>query len=473
MNESIKHFFVVLVFICASQLQSQTNNILFILDGSGSMWQKIEAEYKIAVAKTVMKDLVAKLPDGTRAGLVAYGHNRKSDCEDIETLVPLRLLDKAAFTAKLDEIDPHGMTPIAKSIQHTLRMLKDENTEVTIILVSDGLETCDGDACELVRQAKVKGAKITVHVIGFGMQEKDLSALECIAQAGNGQYLPANNSSDLADALDQTVEEVPQGDSYLSVRTSLQGELMDAIVKVFKKGDKDETIAGRTYSASTTNPRVFLLPSGEYEVEVSALKLDGSPVQKFADITLLAGDTLSKEVDFTNGIIEVLVTRNGELSDATVKVIRHGEKRPVSASRSYKHNKSNPVTFKVLPGNYDIEIGGLEIAGAPIKKFENQLLEGGGKIVLSHDYKSGGLKVGAKTESGLVDSTVKIHYKTSGKHVKSGRTYMHSKSNPKSFTLEPGIYKVEIKPLKPKGLTKKTIEVEIKAGESLERWSEW
>ncbi len=464
---------LILLAIAFSSLIKAQNNIVFILDGSGSMWQKIDGEFKIAVAKTVMKGLVEKLPDSTRASLVAYGHNRKSDCEDIETLVPFAPLDKTAMSESLDGINPVGMTPIAKSIQHVLDFLKNENEEVTIVLVSDGLETCDGNACELLRQAKAQGAKITMHVVGFGIEEKDLSALECIAQAGNGQYLPANNAGELANALDKTIEPPVEGDSYLSVKATLKGELVDAIVKVYPKGETKEIIAGRTYSASTTNPRLFLLPAGDYEMEVTAITLDGSPQQKFTDLKLMPNDTLTKEVDFSNGTIKIMVTRNGELSDATVKVMKAGLQKEVAASRSYRHAKSNPVIFDILPGTYDIEIKGIEIKGAPIVRFENQVVANGDQLNLEHNFLSGELKVGAKLKSNLVDAVVKVLRKDNDKEVARGRTYMSDHSNPKSFILEPGIYQVEIQPVKPKGLSVKTIEVEIQAGKTLEKWGKW
>ena len=449
------------------------SNVLFILDGSGSMWQKLDNEFKIAAAKSVMKNLVEKLPAGTHAGLIAYGHNRKSDCDDIETLVPLGPLDKVAFTAKLDGINPQGKTPIAKSLQHALDLLKNVDADVTIVLVSDGLETCDGDACELVRQAREQGVRITVHVVGFGIAEQDLSALECIAQAGNGQYLPANNAGELTDALDKTLEEPVTGGGFLSVKVTLEGKLLDASLSIFKKGETKETAVARTYEGPSTNPRLLQLPAGEYEAEVAAIKIDGRPVQKLTGLVVAADDTLSREVEFAQGTFEVLVTRNGELSDAVVKVFKPGEKSAVASGRSYRHAKSNPVVYSVLPGIYDVEIKFIEIAGDPVIRFENQVLEGGKKISLRHDHPSAELKIGAKQGTALVDAVVTVYSKATGKEADRGRTYVSSNSNPKVFTVEPGAYRVRIKPIKPKGLETKTFEVEVKAKESVERWGEW
>jgi len=66
------------------------SNVLFILDGSGSMWAKVEGRAKIDVAKEVLGGLLSDLPSDTRVGLVAYGHTKKDDCKDVQVLAPLR-----------------------------------------------------------------------------------------------------------------------------------------------------------------------------------------------------------------------------------------------------------------------------------------------------------------------------------------------------------------------------------------------
>lgn len=448
-------------------------NVLFILDASGSMWQKLDKEFRIVTAKTVMKNLAGKLPAGTRAGLIAYGHSRKDDCNDIETLVPLALLDKAAFAAKLEALNPMGKTPIAKSIMQALALIRSETAPITIILVSDGLETCEGDACDLVQKAKAQGVKITMHVVGFGMEEKDLSALECIAQAGGGQYFPANNADELTIALDQTVAPPPVGGGYLSVKVTSEGKLLDGSVNVFKKGEKKPFVGARTYEKTTTNPRLLLLPPGTYDVEVVAVRLDGKPTQMFKTLTIAAEDTLRKDVDFSQGTMKILVTRNGELSDATVTIFRAGTKERVAGGRSYKSAEHNPAVFRILPGQYDIELGSVEISDRPEMRFENKTLESGGIIEVAHDFKSGELKIGAQKDGALIDAGIQVISKKTNKSVAGGRTYVSSSSNPKTLIVEPGEYRIELSPVKPAGLAKKTFDVTLKAQETIERTGDW
>ena len=460
-------FFLSLLLLSTLSASSQTttaaasNDVLFVLDGSGSMWQKLDGTFKIAIAKTVLEQLVSDLPSNTRAGLIAYGHNRKSDCADIETLIPIQTLDQAAFKTRLKALNPIGMTPIARSIEQAISLIKADGQAVTCILISDGLETCDGDACALVKKARQAGVKITMHVIGFGLAEKDLSPLECLAQAGGGQYFPANDASELSKALEQSVVKPPTGGGYLSVRSSLDGKLRDAVVEVYRKGETKETAMGRTYEHEDTNPRVFLLPAGDYTVQVQAVRLDGDPVQRFEDIRIVEKDTVALAADFSQAKLEVLVTRNSQLSDAVVVVRDAKTTKVVTQSRTYKRAGTNPKQFSIIPGYYEVEVRGIEISGKPVKIFSGIRLEAGGKVALEHDFTSGELQIGAKKGGEYVDVVVRVN-NPAGKNVASGRTYMSERTNPKKFTLAPGKYKVQLKPVKPKGLAEKTIEVEVK-----------
>ncbi|NUQ22322.1 MAG: VWA domain-containing protein [Saprospiraceae bacterium] len=466
--------FLFLTFILHLTAQTPAaGQYLFILDGSGSMWQKLGEENKIAIAKTVMKNLVQSLPAEAQAGLVAYGHNRKSDCADIETLVPLARLDKAAFSAKLDAINPQGKTPIAQSIAHALAVVKTSSAPVTVILVSDGLETCDGNACDLVKQARKQGVRITLHVVGFGIEEQDLSPLECIAQAGGGRYFPANNADELTGALEQSVEEPVKNGGFLSVKVTLDGNPVDATVKVFKKGETKETALGRTYTGAETNPRVLLLPKGDYVAEINAITLDGRPLQRLADLVIAPNDTLHRTVDFAKGTFEILVTRNAALSDAVVILYRSGTKEVAAQTRSYKDAKNNPVKFQVLPGLYDVSISSVEIEGKPEVRIEKQLLAGAATVSLSHAYQSGELKIGARQDSSPVDATVGIYSKKTGANVANGRTYQTAASNPKTFILEPGEYEVRLNAVKPAGLGKKTLTAVVTAKGTTEVTGTW
>jgi Ca-activated chloride channel homolog len=469
----ILFFLVCLLNALTGALSAQTSGVLFIFDASGSMWGKIGATAKIQIAKETMGRLSDKISASSRVGLIAYGHRSASDCNDIETLVPMGPFDKTKFNNTIKALNPKGKTPIALSINQALALIRGVSNPVTIILVSDGLETCEGNACEIVKNARASGIKITMHVVGFGIAEKDLAPLECIAQAGGGQYFPANNAGELAAALEQTVKEAPVGDAWVSVKTTLEGKLKDASVRVFKKGQAKETISGRTYESKETNPRVMQLPAGVYEIEIMPVAITGHPGIKFSDVEIKAHDTLFKNVEFEQGVVEVLVTRNGALSDALIQVFAAGTNKMIASNRSYNKPEQNPAKLKIPPGMYDIVFSSVEISGRPEIKVLKKELGSSGNLKFTHNFESGELRIGAKNDQGLVDATINIIDTKTGKSVGAGRTYQDAKNNPKAFILQPGQYKVELKSVKPAGLGTKSVTVEVTAKGSLEKIVEW
>jgi Ca-activated chloride channel family protein len=87
----------------------------------------------------------------------------------------------------------------------------------------------------------------------------------------------------------------------------------------------------------------------------------------------------------------------------------------------------------------------------------------GERTAVSHDYVSGTVRVGSFRGDERLDSMVAIT-DAAGKAVARGRTYTGESSNPKSFVLPPGRYRVEVTPLNPKGLGTKQGEVTLEAG---------
>ena len=175
--------------------------VLLILDGSGSMWGQLDGKAKIVVAKDVMADVIKDLPEGVKLGLMAYGHRRKGDCDDIEVLVPANKGTIGEVVKKIRALNPKGKTPITRTLKMALEKMEASEEETTVLLVSDGKETCDEDPCKLIREYKKKGVRLKVHVVGFDVTEEEKTQLACIANEGGGQYFSAQNADQLSEAL--------------------------------------------------------------------------------------------------------------------------------------------------------------------------------------------------------------------------------------------------------------------------------
>jgi Ca-activated chloride channel family protein len=187
--------------------QSKGANVIFILDGSASMWAKMDKQRKIAVAKERMTELVQELAN-VNMGLIVYGHRRKADCNDIELMVPMGSGDSNTIIERIQSISPKGKTPITKAIELAAKQLETIEEETAVVLVSDGLETCAGAPCVYVRGLKDKGIKFKMYVVGFDVKSEERKQLECIAKAGEGRYFTAKNTMQLKDALTEVKKEV-------------------------------------------------------------------------------------------------------------------------------------------------------------------------------------------------------------------------------------------------------------------------
>ncbi len=102
------------------------------------------------------------------------------------------------------------MTPISLAVTQVADALKGKTAETTIVLVSDGVETCGGDPCTVVRALKQSGVKFVMHVVGFAVTLKDKDQLECIAREGGGTYFSAQDADSLLTALEAVRKEVAQ-----------------------------------------------------------------------------------------------------------------------------------------------------------------------------------------------------------------------------------------------------------------------
>ncbi len=184
---------------------------ILVFDASGSMWGQIDGVAKISIARDVVQGLLKDLPVEQRMGLVAYGHRRKGDCKDIQTLVNVGT-DRTAISEAIAGIDPKGMTPMTAAVEHAADELKFTEKKATVILVSDGKETCKADPCAVAAKLEKLGIGLTVHTIGFGLGDKQAGAkdqLRCMAQATGGRFLQADDATELRDALSQVSVDKP------------------------------------------------------------------------------------------------------------------------------------------------------------------------------------------------------------------------------------------------------------------------
>lgn len=193
--------------ICISTCTAQEEeNVLLVFDASGSMWGQVEGRTKIEIARQVVTNLIDTWPVSRSIGLIAYGHRTKGDCGDIEILVPPGPLDKASFLSSVTAINPKGKTPLSAAVQKAAEALRYTEEKATVVLISDGIETCQLDPCSVGESLEKQGIDFTTHVIGFDVtSSEDQNGLRCLAAKTGGQFFEARNAKELQDALSAAV----------------------------------------------------------------------------------------------------------------------------------------------------------------------------------------------------------------------------------------------------------------------------
>jgi hypothetical protein len=236
-----------------------------------------------------------------------------------------------------------------------------------------------------------------------------------------------------------------------------------------KNPDTGEQVAqGRTYTSSKSNPTVFELSPGVYDVKVSAVKITNKPSQEFNGIEIKASEAVEKTAQFSSGVLKAGALEGEKFIDAVVYITDSKTGERIAQGRTYTNSKSNPTAFELLPGTYDIKITAVKIVGKPSQEFKGIELTGEETIEKTAQFTSGVLKVGATQGETLIDSIVMIHDSRTGEKVVQGRTYTNSRSNPEEFILLPGSYSVTIKAVKIDGKPEKTLDVEVKPQETSE-----
>ena len=192
-------------------IAAEREQVMLVLDASGSMWGQIEGRSKVEIARDAVKDLVGHWKTEVDLGLVAYGHRRKGDCADIETLLPPAALNAPAFLAKVNGLAAKGMTPLSQAVIHAAEALKLNEQKATVILISDGEETCNLDPCAVGKELEMRSVAFTAHVIGFDVPNPAHQAqLRCLAENTGGRYLNASDAASLEKALGEVAIEATQ-----------------------------------------------------------------------------------------------------------------------------------------------------------------------------------------------------------------------------------------------------------------------
>ena len=179
--------------------QRTSDVILILLDTTSSMGELIDERAKIEIAKDAVIGLLDRLPDGATVGFRTF-----ASCEQSKLISPLDdPLDLTALRAAVRAIVPGGSTPLAYAIEQAIDDCASIPGPKTVVIVSDGMETCKGNPIQAAQDLASSGAQMTAYTIGFDVGGNLAAREQLIAIAGvlSGEYLDAEDAEELTLAL--------------------------------------------------------------------------------------------------------------------------------------------------------------------------------------------------------------------------------------------------------------------------------
>lgn len=215
------------------------SNILFLIDCSQSMKEKIsvgdssDKEQKMEAAKRVLQNSVAQLPPDVNIGIRIFGQSFRgdiSDCQQSALIVPIGNHNRRVIIEQVRQLRPYGLTPLTYALIQAEQDLRYVVGPKTVILISDGAETCGGDPCQYIERLTRIGVQLKIDIVGLGLR-RDREAkqqLDCIAQKSGGKFYDANTSGEMVNSITASVREAISGKVLTKMKTPMLNDIIPA-----------------------------------------------------------------------------------------------------------------------------------------------------------------------------------------------------------------------------------------------------
>jgi Ca-activated chloride channel family protein len=312
--------------------ESKTPALVIVLDASNSMWGQVDGKAKIDIARTELNKLLAKPEISSQAQLIVYGSQSKHSCTDIKRLDDSN--DAEALSKLIKQIRPSGRSPIGAALKQAATSIKDQGS---ILLISDGTESCDQDPCAIAKELKQQQPNLKIYAVGLQAASSQ-PTLSCIAESSGTTLLSANQLDSLVPQLLQTdnhqtaTANSQSGDNQAPGTLQLSAGAADSQAKLAanfviysSQGEVIDSITAKTEVSKTLSP-------DEYEVSVL-----WGPIKQTAKLKLGTGQTLSHHFNL------------GALGNLNLKALDKAQ-QPVDANFTFYTANGDHIVDRLLKG---------------------------------------------------------------------------------------------------------------------------
>lgn len=322
--------------------------ILFVFDGSQSMSGYWESDMKINIARNFLLHVVDSLESlpNVQMGLRVYGHQSPvvmQDCKDTKLEVTFDINNAHKIRQKLRFVKPLGNTPIAFSLAESANDFPPcADCRNIVILITDGIEECGGDPCDVSLMLQSKGITLKPFIIGIGVDPDFKKTYDCVgyffnaAKEENFENVlrvvitqALNTTSAQVNLLDQD-HRPTETDVNMTFYDVFSGKVMQNFVHTLNHKGNPDTL--------------YLDPLVTYRVEIHTI-----PPIIIDDVSVTAGKHTIIAADAPQGYLEAKSIGRTHYRDMQFIVRQHGK------TETLHFQKINELG-KYLVGRYDIEI---------------------------------------------------------------------------------------------------------------------
>ncbi len=354
---NIKYCFLIVVFLTSIKAYTQfsqedkeripTTRILFVFDGSQSMYARWQSDIKINIAQKLLSKILDSLRNVEHLELAfrVYGHQHRYPpqvCNDTKLEVPFGKNNINQIKHRLNAITPKGTTPIAYALEQAGKDFSPcDNCRNIIVLITDGIEECGGDPCEVSKKLQKDGLVLKPFIVGIGRNFSD--ALDCV-----GTYFDASSEEQFQTALNIVISQALNS-------TTSQVNLLD------ENGKPNESNVNMTFYDDfsgkikynfihTLNYKglpdtLYIDPLLTYDLEIHTI-----PPVRIEDVTLTQGKHTTIPVDVPQGYLKLTIDGPmGGMKDISCLIKKNDSQELINVQNLGR-------TEKYLTGKYDLEI---------------------------------------------------------------------------------------------------------------------
>ncbi|MDT8431902.1 MAG: VWA domain-containing protein [Bacteroidales bacterium] len=347
---------LLIVFSLAFRANAQENitgyepnsRILFIFDASYSMAGPWGGETKINIARRILEEMVDSIAtlENVEMALRIYGHQSPvppQDCSDTKLEVPFASGNAGKIREKLRLLSPRGTTPIAHSLELAANDFPDcQDCRNIIILITDGVEACDGDPCAVSIALQEKGIALRPFVIGIGSDPGFQETFGCI-----GYYFNAPGKKQFREVMKIVISQALNTTSAQVNLIDIEQQPSESDVAVIFF----DQLSGKVrYNMIHTlnnkgNPDTLALDHlGRYRVVARTI-----PPVSADSVELVPGKHNHIGIDAPQGYLQIISKGDYTLKREKVLVKRAGDPKTINV-------QFMGTSEKYLVGRYDVEI---------------------------------------------------------------------------------------------------------------------